>query len=197
MIGDGDRAQSLRDALLEELEREGELRTLPVRAAMRAVPRHLFCPGYDLELAYGNFPLEIGHGQTISQPAVVAMMTEALSRLCREVYTVERIQSLADTARARLLELGYTNVHVRAADGYDGWREQAPFDRVIVTAAPPEIPRALVDQLASGGILVAPVGGDDDFSQSLVKATKRGGSLDVEDLGGVRFVAMRSGTAQT
>src|SRR5262249_12815799 len=149
-----------------------------VRGAMMRVPRHLFVPGASLEEAYDDAPFPIGHGQTISQPAVVAVMTEALelggrervleggtgsgseaavlSLLSSDVYTIEIVTDLAEIARERLATLGYANVHVRAGDGYAGWPEHAPFDRIIVTAAPPELPRALVDQLAEGGVLVAP-----------------------------------------
>lgn len=218
MLGDDDRARALRDDLLEELRDGGELRTPRVVAAMRAVPRHLFCPGYALEDAYANHPLDIGHGQTISQPAIVAMMTEALelrgdervlevgtgsgyqaavlSLLCGQIYSIERIRSIAELARARLASLGYTNVRVRAGDGYCGWPEEAPFDRVIVTAAPASVPRELVAQLTEGGVLVAPVGGDHEYdAQSLLRGTKRGARLVLEDLGGVRFVAMLPGTS--
>lgn len=209
-------ARRLRDALLEELVEGGELVSPRVEAAMRGVPRHLFCPGHTLIEAYANMPLPIGHDQTISQPAVVAMMTEALelrgdervlevgtgsgyqaavlSRLCREVLSIERIGTLAAEAAARLARLGYANVRVRAGDGYAGWPEEAPFDRVIVTAAPPSIPAALVAQLAEGGVLVAPVGGEAYPGQSLLKGRKRRGTLEVEDLGGVRFVEMLPGT---
>jgi protein-L-isoaspartate(D-aspartate) O-methyltransferase len=224
MVTDTDETRALRDNLLRRLADEGELRTQRVVAAMREVPRHLFCPDGDLDLAYANHPLEIGHGQTISQPTIVAMMTEALdlrgdervleigtgsgyqaavlSRLCGRVYSIERIAALANEARRRLLMLGYDNVEVRVGDGYEGWPEEAPFDRVVVTAAPPAIPLALVEQLAEGGILVAPVGGDADTDrQSLLRATKRrrgdgDGGLVLEDLGGVRFVTMLRGTTQ-
>jgi len=219
MSAGDERAIELRDELVETLCLGGELRTPRVTAAMRTVPRHLFCPGYELEQAYANHPLEIGHEQTISQPAIVAMMTEALALrgdervleigtgsgyqaavlalLCREVYSIERIDALADEAAQRLAQLGYRNVHVRAGDGFAGWPEEAPFDRVIVTAAPTAIPAALVEQLAEGGVLVAPVGGSDERDgQSLLRGTKAGGDLVVEDLGGVRFVAMLPGTTK-
>lgn len=204
-------ARAKREALVRELEELGDLSTPSVVEAMRLVPREAFVPGVPLEIAYGNFPVEIGEGQTISQPSIVARMTEALalaghervleigtgsgyqaailSLLSREVYSIERIESLATQAARRLGELGYANVRVRAGDGYRGWPEEAPFDRIIVTAAPPRIPRALVDQLAPGGILVMPVG-ERDGSQSLLRIQSQNGELFVEDLGGVRFVEM-------
>lgn len=216
---DDDRARALRGELVQRLIDDGELRTPRVIAAMREVPRHLFCPGYDVTSAYANEPLEIGHAQTISQPAVVAMMTEALelggqervleigtgsgyqaavlAHLCRTVYSIERIGALANEAAARLAELGYANVHVRAGDGFAGWPDEAPFDRIILTAAPSAMPTTLVAQLAEGGILVAPIGNDELYmAQSLLRGRKRGGSLEIEDLGGVRFVAMLPGTSQ-
>jgi protein-L-isoaspartate(D-aspartate) O-methyltransferase len=178
------------------------------------VPRHRFAPGLSIRRAYEDRPQPIGHDQTISQPTVVAIMTQALrlggtervleigtgsgyqaailARLCKEVFTIEIVPPLGEAARDRLKALGYANVHVRIGDGYLGWPEAAPFDRILLTAAPPEIPRALVDQLAEGGILVAPVG-EQGEAQRLVRWTKRGGSLKKEDLGAVRFVPMVRG----
>jgi protein-L-isoaspartate(D-aspartate) O-methyltransferase len=147
---------------------------------MARVPRHLFVPPQERASAYEDRPLPIGSGQTISQPYIVAYMTEALeasrdhavleigtgsgyqaavlSRLVRQVYSIEILPDLAATARRVLAANGYTNVEVRTGNGYLGWPERAPFARIIVTAAPPEIPRALVDQLAVGGTLIVPVG---------------------------------------
>lgn len=209
-----DRARAMREALVRKLEDLGDVSTPSVVEAMRLVPREAFVPGVPLEIAYGNFPVDIGEEQTISQPTIVGQMTEALalsghervleigtgsgyqaailSLLARDVFTIERIESLGMRALSRLTELGYANVHLRIGDGYRGWPEQAPFDRIIVTAAPPRIPRALVDQLAEGGILVVPVG-EKDGSQSLLRIAKRNGELLVEDLGGVRFVEMIEG----
>jgi protein-L-isoaspartate(D-aspartate) O-methyltransferase len=208
------RARAMREALVQELAARGDASTPSVVEAMRLVPREAFVPDVPLEIAYGNFPVEIGEGQTISQPTIVAQMTEALeltghervleigtgsgyqaavlSLLSREVYSVERIESLATQAAGRLAELGYANVHVRAGDGYRGWPDEAPFDRIIVTAAPPRIPTALVEQLTEGGILVLPVG-EREGPQSLARLSKRNGELLVEDLGGVRFVEMIAG----
>ena len=151
-----------------------------VLAAMRTVPRHRFVPPALVSRAYDDSPMPIGHGQTISQPFIVAHMTEALDiqrlhnvleigtgsgyqaavlgELARTVYTIEIVPELARGAAATLKALGYSNVHVRAGDGYAGWPEHSPFDRIMLTAAPEEIPRPLIDQLAPGGRLLAPVG---------------------------------------
>ena len=151
-----------------------------VLEAMRKVPRHRFVPLALVPRAYDDSPLPIGHNQTISQPFIVAHMTEALDvqrsdsvleigtgsgyqaavlgELARTVYTIEIVPELARGAAATLQALGYANVHVRAGDGYAGWPEHAPFDRIMLTAAPEEIPRPLIDQLAPRGRLVAPVG---------------------------------------
>jgi protein-L-isoaspartate(D-aspartate) O-methyltransferase len=210
-------AQQARADLVRRIERDGppwedsapwDPRVLD---AVRRTPRHLFMPGAPIRLAYGDHPNPIGHGQTISQPTVVAIMTDAidltgaervleigtgsgyqaavLSVLAREVYSIEIVEELGTTAKKRLADLGYKNVHVRVGDGYKGWPESAPFDRVLLTAAPPEIPAALVNQLKDGGILVAPVG-PETAVQRLVRWTKRGSELAKEDLGAVRFVPM-------
>jgi protein-L-isoaspartate(D-aspartate) O-methyltransferase len=152
--------------------------------AMRTVPRERFVPVDAVSRAYDDTPLAIGNGQTISQPYIVAYMTEALGirptdrvleigtgsgyqaavlgLLAREVYTVEIVPVLAKSAATVLRDLGYTNVHVREGDGYAGWAEHAPFDRIMVTAAPDEIPQPLIAQLAPGGRLVIPVGSQGD-----------------------------------
>lgn len=166
-----------------------------VIAAMLKVPRHLFIPEATRREAYEDHPVPIGFGQTISQPFIVAYMTEQLqvaptdkvleigtgsgyqaailAELAREVYTIEIIPELAARARATLEALGYRNVHVRHGNGYLGWPEAAPFDKIIVTAAPDEVPPALVDQLAVGGILVAPVGVVDQI-MTIVRKTPGG-----------------------
>ena len=158
---------------------------------MRRVPRHLFVPESQRDSAYADWPLQIGEGQTISQPYIVALMTQlarpkpesraldvgtgsgyqaaVLAELCREVYSVEIVEPLAVDARRRLAELGYRNVDVRCADGYRGWPEHAPFDVIILAAAPSHVPEPLVEQLAPGGRLVLPVGG---WSQELVVVEK-------------------------
>jgi len=169
-----------RHEMVEQQIRQRGVTDTRVLDAMRSVPRERFVPPELLRQAYADGPLQIGAGQTISQPYIVAYMTEALkvgpshkvlevgtgsgyqaavlSELVREVYTVEIVPELARQAEAVLRSLNRTNVHVRAGDGYAGWPEEAPFDRVIVTAAPEAIPRPLIDQLATGGLLVAPVG---------------------------------------
>lgn len=183
-----------------------------VLAALRVVPRHLFMPEQGIAAAYRDVPFPIGHGQTISQPTVVALMTEALdlhghekvleigtgsgyqaailSLLVGSLYTIEIVPALGEAARERLAALGYRNVSVRIGDGYQGWPEHAPFDRIILTAAPPTMPPRLVEQLADGGTIVAPVG---DVEQDLVRWTKRGNTLDKTNLGAVRFVPMVPG----
>jgi protein-L-isoaspartate(D-aspartate) O-methyltransferase len=158
-----------------------------------------------------DMPAPIGYGQTISQPTVVAIMTEALeltgdervleigtgsgyqaailSLLAAEVYTIELVNELAEEARGRLRRLGYTNVHVRAGDGYRGWPEQAPFQRILLTAAPDVMPRVLPRQLAEGGVMVAPVG-PRALTQRLIRFRRTRGHLHSEDLGSVAFVPM-------
>jgi protein-L-isoaspartate(D-aspartate) O-methyltransferase len=204
-------AESLRGALVEGLVARGAIRDPRIVEAMLRVERHRFVPSASLRTAYLDAPVSIGHGQTISQPTVVGMMTEALdlsgdervleigtgsgyqaavlAELVAEVQTIEIVASLGETARERLRALGYSNVTVHVGDGYRGLPESAPFDRVILTAAPPEIPRALLDQLAEDGVLVAPVG-PEGGAQQLVRIRKRQGHLEQEDLGTVYFVPM-------
>lgn len=183
-----------------------------VLEAMRSVPRHLFVPQKERSKAYQDSPLPIGYGQTISQPYIVAYMCEALglrgeekvleigtgsgyhaavlSLLAKEVYTIEIIEPLARQAEERLRELGYHNVRVRCGDGYKGWPEEAPFDAIVVTAAPPEIPQSLVDQLKVGGRMVIPVG---EGLQDLLRITRTQEGAKVERLLPVRFVPMVPG----
>ena len=202
-------ARAARAALVAEIERRDpglSSRTLDV---LRTVPRHLFVPASALADAYANHAHSIGHGQTISQPTVVAIITEALqlsgdervlevgtgsgyqaavlSRLAGTIYSIEVVAALAESARARLAALGYANVTVKHGDGYQGWPEHAPFERIILTAAPPQLPALLVEQLCDGGILVAPLGAGD---QHLYRWTKRDGALTREYLGAVRFVPL-------
>jgi protein-L-isoaspartate(D-aspartate) O-methyltransferase len=178
--------QSERARMVEEQLKERGIRDQRVLSAMLTVPRHLFIPESARGGAYGDFPVPIGHGQTISQPYIVAFMTEALkvapehrileigtgsgyqaavlSVLAKEVFTIEIVDALAKRARATLAELGYRNVEVRSGNGYLGWPEHAPYDRIIVTAAPPEVPAALVQQLKVGGLMAIPVGvGDQEL----------------------------------
>lgn len=186
-----------------------------VMEAMRAVPRHAFVPTHEQVFAYDNRPLGIGFGQTISQPYIVAVMTElldltkddrvlevgtgsgyqtaVLAHLARRVYSIEVIPALAKAARARLATLGYDNVEVRVGDGYQGWPEAAPFEAIIVTAAPPSIPPALTEQLAVGGRLVVPIGPTGE-TQMLYRCCKRAdGSLEQERKLPVAFVPMVPG----
>ena len=198
-----------RAAMVEQQLRGRDIRDRRVLDAMRKVPRHRFVPERVRSQAYADHPLPIGHDQTISQPYIVAFMTQALKiepghkvleigtgsgyqaailgELAREVYTIEIVTPLADSAKALLAELGYKKVHVRAGNGYLGWPEQAPFDRIMVTAAPDEVPRALVDQLAVGGLMAIPVGTLDQELRILRKTEK--GLQTLETLP-VRFVPM-------
>jgi protein-L-isoaspartate(D-aspartate) O-methyltransferase len=191
-----------------QLQAEG-IRSEPVLQAMGRVPRHLFVPPEVRDRAYENTPLPIGLGQTISQPFIVAYMTEVLqvsrghtvleigtgsgyqaailAELARDVLTIEIVPQLADRARKALADAGYSNVTVRTGNGYLGWPERAPFDRIIVTAAPDTIPQALVDQLAVGGIMVAPVGTQ---SQEIVIVTKTADGVAEKRTLPVRFVPM-------
>jgi protein-L-isoaspartate(D-aspartate) O-methyltransferase len=174
-----DREGERRTMVDEQLKARG-IKSAPVLDAMLTVPRHLFMPEPQRASAYVDSPVPIGHDQTISQPYIVAFMTEALevqpdhrvleigtgsgyqaavlSLLAKEVYTIEIIPPLAERARETLARLGYRNVHVRTGNGYLGWPEQAPFDRVMVTAAPDDVPPALVQQLKIGGLMAIPVG---------------------------------------
>jgi protein-L-isoaspartate(D-aspartate) O-methyltransferase len=182
-----------------------------VLEAMRAVPRHEFVPDRHLDQAYEDHPLPIGHGQTISQPYIVALMTEilqveagdrvmevgsgsgyqaaVLAELDTEVYTVEIIPELAAQAEERLDRLGYDNVHVLNADGYFGWEEHAPYDAIIVTAAPDHLPAPLTEQLKEGGRMVIPIG-PIGAVQTLWLFEKQNGELVSTNLGAVRFVPL-------
>ena len=182
-----------------------------VLKAMGLVPRHLFVPPAVRALAYEDQPLTIGMGQTISQPYIVAYMTEALelrptdvvleigtgsgyqaavlAELARQVYSIEIVPQLAESARRALADTGFRNVEVRTGNGYLGWPEHAPFSRIIVTAAPPEVPQELVDQLAVDGIMVVPVGSG---FQELVIVSKTASGVMQEKTLPVRFVPMVS-----
>jgi protein-L-isoaspartate(D-aspartate) O-methyltransferase len=192
-----------------QIEARG-VRDQRVLDAMRTVPRHLFVPAYQVGAAYRDTPLAIGQGQTISQPYIVALMTELLElagdervleigtgsgyqaailgRLAAKVITIERFAELAQEARERLSRLGYANVRVEVGDGTLGWPPDAPYDGIIVTAASPELPEPLPDQLADGGRLVVPVG--PRWTQHLVRLRRRGGTFTTESLIGVAFVPL-------
>lgn len=198
-----------RKALVEYL-REIGVTDERVLSAVAAVPREVFVPQAFRHQAYDDYPLEIGEGQTISQPSVVARITElaevgardrvleigagsgyqaaVLAQLARFVFTVERLPRLAEGARARLAELGYRNVSVQVMDGTLGWRAQAPFDVIIVSAAAPAIPRALVEQLTEGGRLVVPIG--ELRRQELVRVVRHGESYDESRHGPATFVPL-------
>lgn len=188
------------------------IKNAQVLKALRSVPRHLFMPVDVRPHAYEDRPVPIGYGQTISQPYIVAFMSEALevqpkhrvleigtgsgyqaailSGLAAEVYTIEIVPALAKSSAETLKQLGYNNVHVLAGDGYKGWPEKAPFDRIILTAAPPELPQALVDQLKPGGILLAPVG-KTTLEQEIIRVSKAAdGKITRRSLLPVRFVPM-------
>ncbi len=182
-----------------------------VLAAMESVPRHEFVPNNVKSQAYADHPLPIGYGQTISQPYIVALMTELLqlkntdrvleigtgsgyqaailAQIVAEVYTVEIIEPLATEARERLKRLGYSNVHVLNADGYYGWEEHAPYDAIIVTCAPDHIPPPLVQQLKDGGRLVIPVGPPGGY-QTLWQVIKEGKEIKKRNVTGVLFVPL-------
>jgi protein-L-isoaspartate(D-aspartate) O-methyltransferase len=184
----------------------------PVMAAMAKVPRHEFVPAAERRNAYANRPLPIGMGQTISQPFIVALMTDfmevkagdrvleigtgsgyqaaVLAELAGTVYTVEIVEPLARQAEQSLKRLGYRNVVARIGDGYQGWPEHAPFDAIMVTAAPREVPRALVDQLKPGGRLVVPVGGQAGSQSLLVIAKQPDGTVTRRTVLAVRFVPL-------
>lgn len=192
----------------EQIESRGVKDKL-VLDAMKKVPRHLFVPQGYIDLAYTDGPLPIGEDQTISQPYIVALMTEllglkggekvleigtgsgyqaaVLAEIASQVYSIEIIPSLAESAEQRLEEMGYKNVTVRCGDGYVGWEEHAPFDGIIVTAAPVHIPQPLIDQLKVGGRMVIPVG---DYFQELLLVAKTKEGIKKESTIPVRFVPM-------
>ena len=203
-----------RERMVREQLESRDVRHKDVLRAMRATPRHLFIPEEFRDAAYEDFPVRIGYEQTISQPYIVGLMTQlldprpehkvleigagsgyqaaVLSQLVKEVYTMEIVPQLAERSAKTLARLGYRNVTVRLGDGYKGWPEKAPFDRIIVTAAPPKLPQALLDQLAPGGRLVAPVG--EGFDQWLWTWTKdKAGRVSRRQEIPVRFVPIVPG----
>ncbi|MHB8772636.1 MAG: protein-L-isoaspartate(D-aspartate) O-methyltransferase [Syntrophales bacterium] len=209
---DGASTASRRAAMVRTQIAERGVADPAVLKAMGAVQRHRFVPAGQLGDAYDDRPLPIGYGQTISQPYIVAAMTESirprsdhkvlevgtgsgyqaavLAEIVAQVFTVEIIPELGKTARERLQEMGYRNVAVRVADGYDGWPEEAPFDAIVVTAAAEYIPPPLLGQLREGGRMIIPVGAP-FFTQMLTLVEKRGGQTTTRQLMPVRFVPFR------
>ena len=209
--------EEARRRMVEEQIRSRGVQAPRVLEAMLEVPRHEFVSPGDVDRAYGDGPLPIGHGQTISQPYIVALMTEladpdpderaleigtgsgyqaaVLSRLVSHVYTIELVEPLAEAAADTLGRLGYDNITVRAGDGYRGWPDEAPFDLIVVTAAPDEVPRALVDQLAVGGRMVVPVGAQHEVQELRLLEKQPDGSLETRYVLEVRFVPMVRGRA--
>ncbi|NPV68649.1 MAG: protein-L-isoaspartate(D-aspartate) O-methyltransferase [Anaerolineae bacterium] len=201
---------ALRERMVAEQLEARDIVDSRVLEAMRKVPRHLFVPPELQHLAYHDGPLPIGHDQTISQPYIVALMTQSLQlkgdetvlevgtgsgyqtavlcELCKQVYSLERDRFLASRAATRLTDLGYTNVEVYVGDGSQGLADMAPFDAILVSAAAPSIPGPLRTQLAEGGRLVLPVG--DRTSQMLVRVRREGESWRIEDLAPVMFVLL-------
>ncbi len=200
----------LRQNMVNRQLRARGIRDERVLKAMADVPRHKFIDGVDLGTAYGDHPVAIGYRQTISQPYIVALMTElvrptpearildvgtgsgyqaaVLAEIVDHVYTVEIVAELAAAAKQRLDAMGFQNVSFRTGDAFNGWPEAAPFDGIIAAAAPTEVPEALIDQLAPGGRLVIPIG---SYLQRLLVVTKRiDGTIVREDAGGVAFVRM-------
>jgi protein-L-isoaspartate(D-aspartate) O-methyltransferase len=199
-----------RQRMVDEQIASRGIRDMRVLDAMSKIPRHLFVEEALHGQAYNDYPLPIGEKQTISQPYMVALMTEALeikgddrvleigtgsgyqaailAELAEWVYSVERIRSLANRARKLLDKLNCYNVEIRVSDGTNGWKEKAPYQAITVTAGAPEIPQPLLDQLAPGGRLVVPVG--NAFSQTLVRVLRTKGGFKQEDMGGCHFVKL-------
>ncbi len=199
-----------REKMVEFQVRARGVRDPEVLAAMQKIPRHLFVPEDCERSAYEDRPLPIGEGQTISQPYIVAVMTEQLelqprdrvleigagsgyqaallAELAGPVISIERLENLADRARANLARAGITGVRVVVGDGTEGYPPEAPYDAIIITAASPRVPQPLIDQLAEGGRLIAPIGPRD--CQDLIKLVKREGRVERTSLGGVCFVPL-------
>jgi protein-L-isoaspartate(D-aspartate) O-methyltransferase len=207
-----DKYETLRHKMVETQIRNRGINNAAVLDAMKTVPRHLFIPENYRDEAYNDYPLPIGYGQTISQPYIVAYMTEAvrptskkkvleigtgsgyqaaiLAEIVDKVYTIEIVPELAKESAERLKNLGYDNVICKYGDGYQGWAEHAPFDIIVVTAAPEEIPQPLIDQLAEDGRLIIPVGAPGAV-QELVLLVKINGKTETRRLSFVRFVPFK------
>jgi protein-L-isoaspartate(D-aspartate) O-methyltransferase len=204
-----DRYARLREQMVREQIQSRGIKDRRVLDAMRKIPRHLFVDPKMMDSAYDDNAMPLSHNQTISQPYIVALMTEllelepssktleigtgcgyqtaALAEIVEHVYTIEIIAELAESAWERLKTLGYQNIHGKIGNGYYGWEEHAPFDRIIVTAAPEKVPERLIQQLAIGGRLVLPVG---SYYQDLVCIRKTEKGLERKTISGVRFVPM-------
>jgi protein-L-isoaspartate(D-aspartate) O-methyltransferase len=218
LVGIGMTSQRTRNRLVQRLREKG-VTSEPVLAAIAAVPRHIFVDEALAHRAYEDTALPIGHNQTISQPFVVALMTQTLldrprprvlevgtgsgyqtavlasmEGQVKKIFTVERLPALIDRARARLDAMGCRNVRYRHGDGYQGWAGEGPFDGILVTAAPPHVPEALLEQLAPGGRMVVPVGGD---SVQELKVFERGDDgIEERTLERVRFVPLVRGVVR-
>jgi len=212
IIPQTDKYETLRHKMVETQIRNRGINNAAVLDAMKTVPRHLFIPENYRDEAYNDYPLPIGYGQTISQPYIVAYMTEAvrptskkkvleigtgsgyqaaiLAEIVDKVYTIEIVPELAKESAERLKNLGYDNVICKFGDGYQGWSEHAPFDIIVVTAAPEEIPQPLIDQLAEDGRLIIPVGAPGAV-QELVLLVKKNGKTETRRLSFVRFVPFK------
>jgi protein-L-isoaspartate(D-aspartate) O-methyltransferase len=202
--------KTLSEKMVESQIKARGVKDKNVLDALLKVERHLFVPDSLKKYAYDDGPLQIGVGQTISQPYIVAYMTEVLklnknskvleigtgsgyqsailAEIAKEVYTIELIESLAKKAEKLLNQLAYTNIHIKIGDGYQGWKEYAPYDAIIVTCAPTHLPEPLIEQLAEGGTMIIPIGGS--YAQELVVLTKKDGKIKQHDDLGVRFVPM-------
>lgn len=208
-----DELASARMRMVEQQMAARDIRDARVLAAMRKVPRHRFVPASEQRYAYADTPLPIGEGQTISQPYIVALMTQlarptaddialevgtgsgyqaaVLAEVVKRVYSIELEPQLGATAARVLDELGYENIETRIGDGYAGWREHAPFDIIIVTAAPDHVPEPLLDQLKPGGRMVVPVGSAFVGQQLQLIEKDAAGKLRTKDISPVRFVPLR------
>jgi len=212
IIPQDDKYEIRRIKMVETQIRNRGVTNSEVLNAMKKVPRHLFVPEEYADEAYNDYPLPLGYGQTISQPFIVAYMTEAvrpsgkkkvleigtgsgyqaavLAEIVDKVYTIEIVPELAQQSAERLQKMGYDNIICKYGDGYQGWPEHAPFDIIVVTAAPEKIPRPLIDQLADGGRLIIPVGAAGAV-QELVLVIKRNGKTETRRLSFVRFVPFK------
>jgi len=204
----------LRMKMVKEQIEARDIKNKAVLDAMKTIPRHEFVLDEYIDQAYEDHPLPIGEGQTISQPYIVALMTELaklgpeskvleigtgsgyqaaiLSKIVKTVYSVEIRKNLAEQAIKRFKKLGYTNIEVKIADGYFGWEENAPYDAIIVTAAPDHIPQPLITQLKDGGVLIIPVGPPGSY-QTLWQIVKKGDQLISKNISGVSFVPLTGG----